>query len=143
MQEEMADADMPGEEELQAVADEEGLPVEQCVFCLPLILSHGAPFQSCHPIVSALLLERRQGVPGCMQSDVSAARRPQTTPPECICRLRAVLETPQAAAEQLKALQQEWATGSSKHSGEHQHCTLIRQSSGTCTGEQTSHCLDL
>ncbi|CAK0736308.1 hypothetical protein CVIRNUC_000725 [Coccomyxa viridis] len=27
--EEMADADMPGEEELQAVADEEGLPVEQ------------------------------------------------------------------------------------------------------------------
>ena len=35
MQEEVADADMPGETELQAVADEEGLPVEQCVIHLP------------------------------------------------------------------------------------------------------------
>ena len=39
MQEEMAGADMPREEELQAVADEEGLPVEQCVINLPLIVS--------------------------------------------------------------------------------------------------------
>ena len=54
-----------------------------------------------------------------MHSDVSAAQCSQTTPLGCICRLRAALETPQAAAEQLKALQQEWATGSSKHSGEH------------------------
>ena len=35
----MSDADMPGEEELQAVADEEGLPVEQCVSCTPLFLN--------------------------------------------------------------------------------------------------------
>ena len=35
---EMADADMPGDEELQAVADEEGLPVEQCVSHIPMML---------------------------------------------------------------------------------------------------------
>ena len=34
----MANADMPGEEELQAIADEEGLPVEQCVSYIPFIL---------------------------------------------------------------------------------------------------------
>ena len=33
-----------------------------------------------------------------------------------VCRLRAALETPQAAAEQLKTLQQGMASGSSKHS---------------------------
>ena len=74
MQEEMADADMPGKEELQAVADEEGLPVEQCVIHLPLIINICQLLPFCHPIVSALLLERRQGVPGFMYSDVSAGQ---------------------------------------------------------------------
>ena len=46
MQEEMADADMPREEELQAVADEEGLPVEKCVLHLPLILASCRFFHS-------------------------------------------------------------------------------------------------
>ena len=119
MQEEIADADVPGEEELQAVADEEGLPVEQCVVHLPFIISVCSLLPICHPVVSTRLLKRRQGVPSCMQSNVSAAQCYPTTPLQRLCRLRAALETPQAAAEQLKALQQEWATGSSKHSGEH------------------------
>ena len=37
MQEEMADAGLPGEQELQAVADEEGLPVEQYVSHIPYV----------------------------------------------------------------------------------------------------------